>query len=820
MFRYYFKIAWRNISRNKVYTAINVLGLALGVCTCMVIFLMVSYDFSFDRFHPDGDRIYRIVGDIQNGKGEKEYLNSVFEDVAGFQNAIPGFEAKVGFHGYAGDITVPARRGVPAAKFDGVIPGQDISASILTGPGYFSVFQYKWLTGNASVLNQPYRVVLTESAARKYFGKVPLNDMIGKTLMYDDTAMVLVGGIVKDWNQRTDIPYTHFISITTPLQSGWNTREPIDDWRTLRPHGSQAFVKLARGVTPEQVNAAFANYIQKNVKPGSAGSKLRMYLQPLSDTHFTDEFHRGDDGDGFRKAYKPTLYALMGLALFILVIAAVNFINLSTAQSLQRAKEIGVRKVMGGRRYGLILQFLTETLVLVGLAEVFSILLTGPVIKLFSSYIPEGVTFHLTDPVTLLFLLSILVVTTLLAGFYPARVLSSYVPVLSLKGANFQKGSGRLDLRKTLIVFQFTISLVFVFGALVIGEQIRFMRDADKGFNSDAVITMSNYKAKPGQLSVFVQNVKKISGVGDAILQGNSPMGFGHMTNTAVYKGKNFIDATDVSTDAAGGDFIPFYGIRLLAGRNILEGDSVKEIVINETYAHKLGFAHPTDALGKIIYTMDIPHPIVGVAADFMENSFHQAIGPVMIMNMPQWKYSVAIKLLVHEDDADDAGRIRAAVGEEWKKTFPDQPPTGHFLNEEISWLYDQEKKTAWLVNLAMGVTIFISCMGLFGLGMYTAQRRTKEIGIRKTLGAGVTRITLMLTKDFLMPVAIAFVIAAPIAWYGMHRWLMDFAYRTSIGWQIFALSALAAMGITLGTVGYQAIKAALANPARSLRTE
>lgn len=296
-------------------------------------------------------------------------------------------------------------------------------------------------------------------------------------------------------------------------------------------------------------------------------------------------------------------------------------------------------------------------------------------------------------------------------------------------------------------------------------------------------------------------------------------MGYAHMGNTFVYRGKELINL-QVSTDAGDADFIPFYGMKILAGRNMLKGDSVKEVVINETYARALGFTHPADAIGKMIYEQERPHPIVGVVSDFMENSFHEAMKPVVIMHMPGEEKSVAVKLLAENNQAENAKIVMASMEQQWKKLFPDTPFYSSFLNESIGWLFEQERKTAWLVNMAMGITIFISCMGLFGLGMYTAQRRTKEIGIRKILGASATNIAMMLSKDFLLLVVIAFVIASPIAWYFMEQWLRDFAYRVPVRWWVFGLSALAAITLTMATVGYQAVKAALTNPAESLKTE
>ncbi len=818
MLKNYFKIAWRNITRHKVYTAINVFGLALGICACMVIYLITSYEFSFDRFHPDKESIYRIVGEMQRSTGEKEFLNSPFSDVAGLQKQIPGFEAEAGVHFYGAGVSI-SDGNKPVKKFDSRIDGSYATSTVITWPQYFDLFKYQWLAGNAQVLNEPFKVVLSEKRAQKYFGDIPLSRMIGKTVIYDDSLQVSVGGIVKDWTENTDFGYTDFISISTATHSFLKNQIPTDDWSSLSPHQSMAFVKLAKGITAAQINNRFVSFIKEHVKLHDAGSSLSMQLQPLTDIHFTKDFHRGDDGDDFRKPYLPTLYALMGVALFILIIAAVNFINLSTAQSIQRAKEIGMRKVMGSNKTSIMFQFLTETFVLTLFAVLVSIFLVNPVLYFFKDYIPNGITFHLLNSSTLIFLLILTVLTSLLAGFYPARVLSSYLPVLSLKGVALQKGTEKLDLRKALIVFQFTISLIFIIGAIVIGKQIDFMSKADKGFNSNAVVIINHWRDQNGKLKVFAENIKHIAGIDKVILEGNAPMGFSHGGEDFKYKGKNEIDLS-VSFEEGSEDFIPFYQMKLIAGRNTVNSDSMNELVINETLAKTIGFTNPEDAIGKFLYQADRHYPIVGVVADFHEGSFHEVIKPVVIAKMPGREWSVAIKLAPTEKEAGDIKKILSSMENQWKKIYPETPFDYSFLNESITWLYGQEKKTAWLMNVAMSITIFISCMGLFGLGMFTAQRRTKEIGIRKVLGASAANIATMLSKDFVVLIMIAILIASPIAYYFTNQWLQDFAFRTNISWWVFAVAGVSAILIALITVSFQAIKAAVANPVESLRSE
>ena len=338
MFKAYFKLAYRNIFRNKVFSLINICGLALGIVACIVIFLITTYDFSFDRDHVDGDRIYRIAGTAHRPSGEDMFLNSVIPEVSAFERVIPGFEARVGFHMIHEKVSVPQPDG-SKHEFSAMTQDEKGSSEIITGPSYFSVFKYDWLAGSPASLAKPFTVVLTESEAYKFFGPGAPEKFIGKRLVYADSLNVTVSGVVKDLPFHSDFAFKDFISTASATHSFLKSEIPTEDWTSLSPHRSYAFVKLARGVRPEQVNAAFASYIKANVKPDAWLGTIRMYLQPIAGIHFTPEFHRGDDGDNqFRKAYLPVLYALIGVAVFILILAIVNFVNLSTAQAMQRTK--------------------------------------------------------------------------------------------------------------------------------------------------------------------------------------------------------------------------------------------------------------------------------------------------------------------------------------------------------------------------------------------------------------------------------------------------------------------------------------------------
>ncbi len=811
--------AWRNVRHQKLYTAIHILGLSIGLCACMVIFLIARYDLGFDRFHPHADRIYRIVGDFQGMRGGTTFLNCPIKEVAGIEHEIPGFEAQVGFHTFAFHITVPAHDGNAAGEFSGRQDNGYALSTILTGPAFFDLFPHRWLLGSPAVLNEADRVVLAESAARKFFGTIPLEKMLGRTLVYEDSLSVTVAGIVKDWDRPSDLNYTSFISIRTAPTTWVKAQFPTDDWKSLQPHQSQAFVRLAPGVDPATINARLADYARKTTIVSFTGaSHLRFWLQPLLEMHYTPDFHPQDTGDDFRRAYLPLLYALMGIAAFILLLAVINFINLSTAQSLQRMKEVGIRKVMGSSRKGLILQFLVETLLVTAMAVALAALLVRPAFWLFRDYTPTGVSFSF-DNGALLFLAGMVGFTTLAAGFYPAWLLSSYLPVLSLKGSWNKSGAGGSRLRKALIVFQFAISLVFIIGSLVIGRQVTYMKDADKGFSSDAILTLNAWRVKPEQMRWLAQEVRRIAGVKDVVLQGNPPMGWAHAGASLSYKEKG-PQPQPVMVQHGDPEFIPFYGLRLLAGRNISTGDSAREFVINETYAKILGFDDPSKAVGQLLHRDTLAYTVVGVIADFHQQSFHETIQPMVIWNFPRGERSLGIKLATEGNSGAEAKKTIAAIGAVWKDIFPKTPFTYSFLNESITQLYDEEYNTAFLMEAATAITIVISCLGLFGLALFTARRREKEIGIRKVLGATVSNVTLLLSRDFAGLVVLALAIASPLAWYFADAWLKDFAYRTTMNVWVLVEAGLAAVALALLTVGFQALRAARANPVDTLRSE
>lgn len=546
------------------------------------------------------------------------------------------------------------------------------------------------------------------------------------------------------------------------------------------------------------------------------GGSIQLHLQPLRDIHFNADYM-----DMYaHKAHLPTLYGFMAIAVFILLLAAINFINLSTAQSLQRTKEIGIRKVLGSRRKDIAFQFLGETFLTTLLATVLSLLITPIILHLLRTYLPPGL--HLTfTSVNIGFLIGITVITALLAGFYPAKVISALLPVLSLKGQATRNLQPNRYLHRTLIVFQFTISLVFIMGTVIVTRQLHYVLNADLGFDKDAILTFrtrGNYPAADRE--VLAQKLRNLPGVALVTRHSETPEAARHGGTGIGHK-----DATDreslASFEMCDTNYLRLFGIPLVAGRNVFPRESIHEFLINETCAKLLGFKTPNEALGQVLYTgiANWQGPIVGVIRDFHSQSMHEAIGPFFMLYNPK-SPTISVKLASTARTPAAVATTLSKIQTLFNTTFPNEKFSYSFFDESIANLYQQEQKISDLMRLAMLIAILISCMGLLGLATFAAEQRSKEISIRKILGASVGRIIALLTGNFLWPVALAIIIATPLAWYFMNGWLQGFVYRTTIPWWIFASCGLAAIVIALLTVGVQSVRTALINPVENLRNE
>jgi putative ABC transport system permease protein len=804
----YFKIAWRNLIRNKVSSLINMVGLTLGISVCLSIYLITSHELSYEKFHAQGDRIYRLVGTMKfNANAEEEPIGFVPYAMPQVVRAeITGLATVAAFHNFECSVIVP-HSDKPAKVFERRNMENAPAEIIIAEPQYFDIFKYKWLAGNPkTALNEPYKVVLSEQKARKYFGDMAPDEMIGKELIYMDSLRMSVSGIVQDWTAPTDFTFTDFLSFSTISNSLVKNFINLNEWNDVWS-ASQAFVQLEQNTQPAQIEAQFPAFSKAHF---TGEFKMQPALQPLYDLHFNADY-----GDNYaQKAHLPTLYGLMAIACFILILAAINFINLATAQSLQRAKEVGIRKVLGGSRQSLINQFMSETFLLTMVAIGLSLLVVPQALAFFQSFVPKGVGLEY-GRTTLLFIVLIGTATALLSGLYPSFVLSNYLPAVTLKGQNVP-AKGSIGLRKSLIVFQFTVSLFFILGTILVGQQINFMRNKDLGFRSDAVITLQAPRGPENKFSVLYPQIQQLTGVEKAALQLFEPMGENFGLDHLTYNGTTPI-ALDAAYKMGDENFIPFYEMKILAGRNLLKSDAPKELVVSESLVKAIGLQHPEDAVGKQIQWRDKMYPIVGVVADFHQQSMHEKIPPTFI-STTNHAGNMAIKLKDTNPEAVQATLTQ--IGQLWANVYPENKFEYTYLDESIAKFYEKEQKTARLVNLVTLLAILISCLGLYGLSTFMAAQRNKEIGIRKVMGASVLSLVGLMSKDFLKLVLIALVIASPIAYALMQKWLADFAYRIDIQWWMFVLAGAVAMVIAFVTVAGQALRTATINPVQSLRNE
>ena len=792
MIFHHLRFAWRTLLRHKGFTAIHILGLATGICACICIYSITAYELSFDTFHPDADRIYRMGSRITEHDAAF-FDNEVAPPTAqALRQEVPGLETIARYYPYSTAIAPNA---------------------ILTDSAYFNIFSYHWLAGNPkTALTLPYAVVLTATQARKYFGPAPPASWLGREVIYDDSLHVHVSGIVSDWTRNTDFPYTDLISLSTIQPSFLHNSLHPDSWQppTAGNPWICTFIKLAPGNTPEELTKKLTPFVKRHFDTDPLLRLLHfsLVLQPLTDIHFNPAYSH----DGIRKAHLPILYGLMATALFILLLAVVNFINLSTAQTQRRAKELDMRRILGSSRTQLMIRFLTETALITLLATIIAIFSVRPVLAAFYSWLPPDLQFHPLDIPALLFILSITALTTLLSGVYPARLLTA--PTLS-KSYTF---------RKALIVFQFSISLIFIIGSIVVGRQLHFMLNADPGFTRNAVLTVTDFEAPLDKLRLFAQKSRQIPGISNLTLQGHAPAGR-TMIEIPVRLENRKEKELMVSLQAGDRQFLPFYHIPTLAGHYEPIDDSSRGIAINDTYRRDLGFPNPAAALGHFLTWNDgQQHPIVAVIADFHTSSFHDPIYPLLIGQLPNLQHSLALRLSA-ENPAAPAPAQPAGIpatltrlATTWHSIFPDQPFPYSFLDESIARLYQSDIQQSWLVHAATAITIFISCMGLLGLILFVVEQRKKEIGIRKVLGAGTTDIVVLLNREFIQLIGIALLIAAPMAGYATHRWLQGFAYRTTISWWIFLLAGGSAMLIAALTIAVSVIRAALANPVDTIK--
>ncbi|NML35952.1 FtsX-like permease family protein [Chitinophaga sp. G-6-1-13] len=802
MFRNYFLVAIRNIWRNKVFSLLNIMGLVIGISAALVVYLVVFYESGFNKAVPDGEHIYRVVSTISFSGDSVKNSGVAVPVIAVAQENVPQVEKTTRF--FINNTT--SRITVDGKDFQN---NEDV---IFADRNYMDMLGYEWLGGDAATaLSQPLSVVLTQDRAHLYFPGLSADQVLGKQILYDDSIRATVTGVVRELSYNTDFWFREMISMPTLQSNSYFKGIYLDrDWQSISS-STQLFVKLLSSSRPQEVTATLMKYMAEH---NTKDSRTALSLQPLSDLHFNTDFHAYN-----RTADRKQLNILSVVAVALLVLAVINFVNLTTAQASRRAKETGIRKAIGGTTGQLIKQFLGETAVLTLIAATLSLLVAPLLIISFHAFLPEDlpVTQLYTAPV-LAFLFILAVVVALIAGVYPAYVLARFQPMVVLKSNTGNRG-GKVWVRQTLTAVQFTVAQFFVIATLIVSKQIHFSLNKDLGFRKDAILTIGTPRLDPDQSRrrLLEERIAALPEVEKVSLSGCTPAMNGWMTITMKHNnGKQEIEKV-VEVRYGDSAYLPVYQLHLLAGRNIATTDSVREWLLNETAARAFGFKRPQDAIGQLVEG----HPVVGVVGNFNVGSMRREIPAVAIGSDALSNHRT---LHVRLRNAGEGGVVwkNAFAGMEkaWKEIYPREEFSYEFLDKTVANLYQQERQMGNLLNWCAGLAIFISILGLLGLVIFTTDQRTKEIGIRKVLGATVWQVVSMLTTDFMKPVLVAFLLAIPVSWWAMNLWLQTFAYRTGLTWWVFAAGGGIMAIMALTAMSLKTVRAALSNPANTLKTE
>ena len=818
MLKNYFKIAWRKVMKNKTFSFINIAGLTLGMTACLLILQYVSFELSFDQFHKNVKDIYRVYNDrYQNGKliqhgtitysGVGKAMNDDYEEVVENVRVLPQGEQI---------ITYEEKK----------VYEEDAFA---VDPNFLTMFTFPLLAGDAnSALLEPKTAVLTEELARKVFSfrGSDFSQLLNKLITIGrDSKPFKITGIAKNTPGNSHLKFNLLISYQTIIKEYRWTQADYDFTDSDFWH----YIRLKPGTDYKKLEAKFPAFSQKHFEGNKiSGSDEKFYLQPLPKAHLYSDFEYeiGQTASG------TVVWGLLIIAAFIILIAWVNYINLATARSIERAKEVGIRKVVGSLRKQLISQFMTESL----LMNVFSLFLAFGLVFLLQSSFNKLLQSDLS--ISYLFAKGLKGYTILIgllltfafgifaSGFYPAFVLSAYKPIQVLKGNYRGSGKGIL-LRKALVIGQFGITVALMIGSFVVYRQINFMNKTSLGFNMDQLMIIrppvlttwdSTFINKTNQ---FKEEVKKLVLVKGAATSWSVPGGeLGRSFNVRQADSGSTARNT-VRHIGIDYDFLPLYEVKLISGRNFLPSDhnedfsKLHNIIINKSASNLLGFASPDAAIGRRIIRGDMTWDIVGVVADYHQKSLRYPLEPIIFFPAYSTYSDISIKI-----SPADVSTTLNAIKEKYNKFFPGNLFDYVFLDDRFNRQYKNEQLFGKVFGLFACFAIFIACLGLFGLSLFATMQRTKEIGVRKVLGASVSNILLLLSRDFLRLIIVANIIAFPVAWWIMHNWLQEFAYRTSLSWWIFLWAAIIALIIAIVTISLQTVRASMANPVKSLRTE
>jgi putative ABC transport system permease protein len=787
----FLKIAFRKLRHHKSYTIINVVSLSLGIACAIVIFTLIKYHLSFDNFHANNERIYRIYTELH--KNEVRYNPGVPNPMGEAFRSGYSVAEEVCRIAFVNKRVVSV---TPEKRFEEDLAFADTE--------FLNIFNFPLTEGDPrTALKEPNTALITDRLAKKYFGN---EDPVGKVLHIDESLVVKITGVLRNLPATTDFRSEIYLPFSDlQAHSPWMVEK---DWWLGFNREMQCFIRLKPDVSAAMVDSKILRDISNKHYDKEMAKQFHFKLQPLADIHFNPKL------GGYTEKKNLWTFALIGL--FLLATSCVNFINLATAQALGRAREIGVRKALGSQRGALFWQFITETGIIAGLALLIALGLTYLALPFVNNWFNIALAVNpFTDPYLLAFLLATLFTVILCSGAYPGLILARFQPILALKGKLSQQSVGGLSLRKGLVVGQFAISQLLIIGTLIVTSQLRYSQQADMGFHKDAMVILpipDNQKSKTNALTA---QLSEISGVENITFFGSPPATDAIGTTPIHYDSRPEAEKFNIALKAADDQYIPAFKIPVLAGRNLNPSDTVREYVLNEAAVKALGLSSLQDVIGKTANINNRKGTIVGVIKDFHFKSFHSAIEPLCLTTWGEVYGHCAVKV-----NTSNLEPMLVNLRKAWTTTYPASIFTYAFMDDQIERLYKLDNMLLRLIQVFAGIAIFVGCLGLYGLVSFLAAQKTKEIGVRKVLGATTTNILISFGKEFMNLLVIAFVLAAPLAWWVMDKWLNNFAYRIELGAGIFVLAILATFVVALITVGFQSLKASRANPIMSLRTE
>ncbi|MBN9385134.1 MAG: ABC transporter permease [Chitinophagaceae bacterium] len=810
MLRNYLKIAIRNMAKHKVISFINLFGLTVGITCCLLILTYIIHEVSYDKYNSKADRVYRVTRSFNNKEGIVSlHLGAVAPPFGPLlRNEFPDIEKVTRIFPVG---TVPMRYEEKIFNEKDVYFGDD---------NLFSIFDVNLEKGNPhTALSDPYSVILTEDLAKKYFGG---EDPVNKVIRLNNQFNFKVTGIFKPFPDAAHLHPRMMLSFATLKDTAiYGERKLQTNW------GNNAFftyLLLPPNYPVKNIETRFPAFLDKYMgNPGDTkpSSWTKLFLQRLTDIHLTSHLDEEIEENGDIKR----VYIFSAIALFILLIACINYMNLSTARSALRAKEIGIRKTSGAQRSEIIVQFLSESVLITAIATILAIGLTWLTLPLLNAV--TGLDLTIKALLTLKVIIPLLLtpfVIGILSGIYPALFMSSFQPVKVLKGL-FKAGSGSISFRKVLVVAQFAISIILIICTAIVFQQLHYMQEKSLGFDKSRIVTIGYDDASLGKtFESFRNELRNSAYIKEVGRSSRIPSGRLLDENGASTESGDSLRpvSADIKYVVADYDFVPTYGVHVLAGRNFSRayGTDTTSFMLNAAATRALGLQHPEQAVGRNFKYGDVKGKIVGVLDDFHFESMHQQIVPLALVMAPAGTPGFGFNFISVKIAGNNVSGGLAHLENTWKRYLPQIPFEYSFLDERFEQLYQSEQRQGTLFTSFSAIAIFIACLGLLGLSAFAISQRIKEIGIRKVLGASVSSIVTLLSKDFLKLVAIAAVIAFPIAWYVMHHWLMDFAYRISIQWWIFIVAGILASAVALITIGLQAVRAAMSPPVKSLRTE